>query len=45
MSAQNVRTDSPDEIIIQEEEPQGPVQSGKSILFKVLLSIGLGLLI
>jgi sodium-dependent dicarboxylate transporter 2/3/5 len=45
MSAHNVNTDSPDEIILQEEEPQGPVQSGRSIIMKVLLSLGLGLLV
>ncbi|NCC25943.1 MAG: sodium/sulfate symporter, partial [Deltaproteobacteria bacterium] len=45
MSAQDVRETSPDELLVHEEEPQGPTQSGKSIIIKLLIALGLFLLI
>ncbi len=45
MSAQDVRDTSPDELLIQEEEPQGPTQSGKSMIIKLLMALGIGIFI
>ena len=36
---------TPDELVVEEHEPQGPTQSPKTILIKLLIAIGLGVLI
>lgn len=45
MSAQDVRDHSPNELIVHEEEPQGPTQSTRSMVIKLLIALGLGALI
>ncbi|MBU4525693.1 MAG: anion permease [Desulfomicrobium sp.] len=45
MSAQDVRDTSPDELLMHEEEPQGPTQSGKVMTIKLLIALGIGILI
>jgi hypothetical protein len=45
MSAQDVRDTSPDELLMHEEEPQGPTQSGKAMVIKLLIALGIGILI
>jgi sodium-dependent dicarboxylate transporter 2/3/5 len=36
---------TPDELAVEENEPQGPTQSPKAIIIKLLIALGLGLLI
>jgi sodium-dependent dicarboxylate transporter 2/3/5 len=45
MSAQDVRDTSPDELLLHEEEPQGPTQSTKAMIIKLLIALGLFLFI
>ncbi|GFM37045.1 SLC13 family permease [Desulfovibrio psychrotolerans] len=45
MSAQDVRDHSPNELVVHEEEPQGPTQSTRSMIIKLLIAAGLGALI
>ncbi|ACU90127.1 SLC13 family permease [Desulfomicrobium baculatum] len=45
MSAQDVRDTSPDELLMHEEEPQGPTQSTKAMVIKLLIAAGIFLLI
>ena len=45
MSAQDVRDTSPDELLMHEEEPQGPTQSNKAMVIKLLIALGLFLFI
>ena len=45
MSGQDVRDNSPDELIMHEEEPQGPTQSNKAMIIKLLVALALGIFI
>ena len=45
MSAHDVRDTSPDELLMHEEEQQGPTQSGKSMIIKILIALGIGIFI
>lgn len=45
MSGQDVRDNSPDELIMHEEEPQGPTQSSKAMIIKLLVALALGIFI
>ena len=45
MSAHAAPGNSPDELVVHEEESQGPVQSGRTILFKVLFAFAVGIAI
>lgn len=45
MSAQDVRDTSPDELLLHEEEPQGPTQSTKAMIIKLLIALGLFLFV
>ncbi|EPR33109.1 sodium/sulfate symporter [Alkalidesulfovibrio alkalitolerans DSM 16529] len=43
MSAHAAPGNSPDELVVHEEESQGPVQSGRTILLKVLFAFAVGI--
>ena len=45
MSAHAASGNSPDELVVHEEESQGPVQSGRTILLKVLFAFAAGIAI
>jgi sodium-dependent dicarboxylate transporter 2/3/5 len=43
MSAQDVRDTSPDEMLMHDEDPQGPTQSRKSMIIKLLIAFAIGI--
>lgn len=45
MSVEDMRDNSPDELLVQEEESQGPVQSNKSMIIKLLVAVAIGIFI